>query len=177
MTNLEDINPYASGSAPLDEHCRRRPWSTVALAVLLFVFGGSLAAGAVIRLGPAVAAGPLPESILFLLRHALLPLIAMAALVAAGGLISGRRLGWWLALAACYFGFATFVVLRIARHGIEERPTNVAIYAAIFVFYWACLHRRPVLAYFGHSERPSWRAEVATLLVAVLVVFGLGLWV
>jgi len=108
---------------------------------------------------------------------ALLGTVAITSVGASVGLLSGHRCGWWMAIALCYLGFATFLLVPAIHLGVSERVLRIVIAAAIFVLYWSYLHRKNVLAYFGPRTSQGWHLHVGLFALSVIVALGLGIWV
>src|SRR5688572_25135689 len=113
-------NPYASPTSPPEVSGRRRPIGTVLLAILLLICGVGIAAGGTIRFIEHWGKGEVPTSGgRFQLAH--MGLLATAMVVASVGLFSGRRWGWSAALAFCYFGSMSFVLVQLVRNWVDQQ--------------------------------------------------------
>lgn len=165
-------NPYASPlAAPLSTR-QVRPTGTLVLAFILMLFGLALGSGGIVRL---MTLGPSLEPIAYL-KHVHMGLIAVAAIAASVGLLSGERWGWWLAVAFCFVGFASFTLLPIVRRGRSELTVRTFVKGAIFFVIWLYLQRRKTCACYGQNGAWPWRAQVGLFLLAVAAILGLGIW-
>ena len=166
-------NPYASPTSPPEVSGRRRPIGTVLLAIPLLLYGIGLTGGGTIQFVEHWRKGEVPSPTGGAgLAH--LGLLAIAMVVAAVGLFSGRRWGWWAALAFFYFGFMSFVIFTIIRDGLDQQdPFKKAVIAAIFVLYWFYLRKATVLAYFDQVGLGRWRLHICLLVLSAIVTFGL----
>jgi hypothetical protein len=170
MTDLPS-NPYVSPCSFRVDSGRRRPIGTIAFATLLLLFGLALGGGGAIRF---VQTWTIDRPIAYS-SFATLGIVAIAAVGASVGLLSGHRLGWWMAIGFCYVGFAAFVLLPIVYSGVGYRPTRRAVIGSVLLFYWFYLHRMNVRAYFDQTGPRRWRIQIGLFVLSVLVVFALNL--
>lgn len=162
-------NPYASPLAATLSTRQARPTGTLILAVILMLFGLALGFSEIVlfaRLGPSLP----------LTAYLNMGLIGVAAIAASVGLLSGERWGWWLAVAFCFVGFASFTLLPIVRRGRSELTVWTFVKGAIFFVIWLYRQRRKTCACYGQNGAWPWRVQVGLFLLVVAAILGLGIW-
>jgi hypothetical protein len=168
-------NPYASANSLPAAIGPRRPVGTLILALLLLLGGMALGVGGVIRLVERWSTAGPPPSIRAAVPFVHLGIVAVASVAASAGLLSGRRWGWWLAMALCYLLLVSFVLLPIVRFGINDRPLRLIFTAVALLLGGLYLHRKNVLEYFARTGMQHWYLHVAFFVLAAVFVFGLQL--
>lgn len=167
-------NPYASPEAAPADVERRRPVGSVILAILCLAFGVPLGGGWIIRFFGLLPMAPSSQSHTEIAAYVHLGMLAMMAIVAAVGLLSGRRWGWWLAIAFCCQGFASFVLISILLHGTSQLLLlRTYAKAAAFLLGWLYLNRRPIVRYFGCEKTHWWLVQFGLLAFSAAVAFTL----
>jgi hypothetical protein len=165
-------NPYSSFSGVATNACRR-PVGSLILALAVLFLGISLGGGVVIRLVQTWPSDSEAQRSIDYSPFALLGTVALAAIAASVGLLSGHRAGWWVAMALCYILFSTFVLLPILHNGWHHLPQRRAAYAGVCLAYWLYLRRNRVRAYYG-EPRPRWHLHLLIFVFSLVAMFLLG---
>jgi len=170
------LNPYASPDSLPAAVRHPRPIGTFILAALFLMFGLVVGGGGAIRFLEMWSMAPSPVTAAICSRFALFGILAIAAVSASVGLLSGYRFGWWVAVAFCYLGFAAFVLFPVVCRRVSDRIPVTVVMVALCLAYWFYLQRMNVRAYFDQAGRYRWRVHIGLFVLSVIVVFGLGIW-
>ena len=163
----DQLNPYSSPVTSTSQ-TNGRPVGTTVLAVMLFIGGSWLGAGLIIRTAQHWLTQGLPP----LLPVVHLGILSLVALAASIGMMSGRRWGWWAAIATCYVLLASFSLVP-AIYNVYNGNTpggKRAVWGFAMLLYWLYLHKAAVIRYFALSEQRRWIRHLGLFLLCLIAV-------